>query len=201
MEDRLYTLYETFLPVCTDVSKDHITGRTSVNRRNWDHLSVYTVDMVEIAAELQQVERLQIRKVVLCTDMCSALMLLKSFSSNSRYDWVNEICETLYSFQNMNIVTIFMWIPAHRGIQDNEGVDLLAKQALNHEEVMEISEERLLKNGSIAGIQLTQGDTFMQYSRKWAQWGQQKGPKRRTRGVGWGEDIGHTGLNDTLLLI
>ncbi len=31
---------------------------------------------------------------------------------------------------------IFMWIPAHRGIQVNEKVDSLAKQALENEEVM-----------------------------------------------------------------
>ncbi len=47
--------------------------------------------------------------------------------------------ENLYRFKNMNIMIIFMWIPAHRGIKGNEKVDSLAKQALKNEEVMNIS--------------------------------------------------------------
>ncbi len=34
---------------------------------------------------------------------------------------------------------IFMWLSAHRGIQGNEKVDELAKQALENEEIMNIS--------------------------------------------------------------
>ena len=39
----------------------------------------------------------------------------------------------------MNILITFMWVPAHRGINGNEIVAALAKQALNHKEIMEIS--------------------------------------------------------------
>ncbi len=39
----------------------------------------------------------------------------------------------------MNILIIFMWIQAHRGIKSHEKVDSLAKQALKNEEVMNIS--------------------------------------------------------------
>ena len=60
VEDRLQTLYQTFIPVYRDGSKDPNTQRTgfalriptlkvSVKRRTSDHLSVYTVEMIAIA--------------------------------------------------------------------------------------------------------------------------------------------------------
>ncbi len=39
----------------------------------------------------------------------------------------------------MNIMIIFMWIPAHRVIKGNEKVDSLAKWALENEKVTNIS--------------------------------------------------------------
>ncbi len=145
VEDRLQTVYHAFVPVYTDGSKDPNTGRTgfafsipslniSVNRSTSDHLSVYTVEMMAIATALQWIEETQIKKVILCTDSCSALKSLKSFTSHSRQDIVNEIYENLYRFKNMNIMIIVMRIPAHRGIKGNEKVDSLAKQALENEE-------------------------------------------------------------------
>ncbi len=91
-----------------------------------------------IATALQWIEETQIKKVTLCTDSCSALNSLKSFTSHSRQDIVNEINENLYRFKNMNIM-IILWIPAHRGIKGNAKVDSLAKQALKNVEVMNIS--------------------------------------------------------------
>ncbi len=150
IEDRLQTLYQTFVPVYTDGSKDSNTGSTgfassipssqaSVKRRKSDHLSVYTVEMMAIATALQGIEELQIEKVILCTNSCSALMSLHLFTSHSRQDIINEIYETLYRFKNINIWKTFMWIPAHRGNKGNEKVDALAKQALKREEIMDIS--------------------------------------------------------------
>ena len=91
VEDRLQTLYQTFIPEYTDGSKDPNTGSTgfalsiptlkvSVKRRT----SVYTVEMIAIATALQWIEELQIKKVILCTDSCSALMSLQSYTSHSR---------------------------------------------------------------------------------------------------------------------
>ncbi len=39
----------------------------------------------------------------------------------------------------MNIWKTFMWVPAHRGIMGNEMVAALIKQALKHEEILDIS--------------------------------------------------------------
>ena len=46
---------------------------------------------------------------------------------------------TLYIFKYINILITFMWIPAHRGINGNAILDVLAKQTLKHEEIMDIS--------------------------------------------------------------
>ncbi len=92
-----------------------------------------------IATALQWIEVTQIEKDILCTDSCSALKSLKSFTSHSQRDIVNEIYENLYRFKNMNILIIFMWIQAHMGIKGYEKVDSLAKQTLKNEEVMNIS--------------------------------------------------------------
>ncbi len=96
VEDRLQTVYQAFVPVNTDGSKDPNTGRTgfafsipslniSVNRRTSDNLSIYTVEMMAIATALQWIEETQIKKVIICTDSCSSLTSLKSFTSHSRY--------------------------------------------------------------------------------------------------------------------
>ncbi len=49
--------------------------------------------------------QLQIKKVILCTDSCSAIMSSQSFTSHSGHNMVNEIYETLYRLKNMNIWT------------------------------------------------------------------------------------------------
>lgn len=132
VEDKLQTVYQAYVPVYTDGSKDPKSGRTgfaysiptlnySANRRTSDHLSVYTVEMMAIVTALQWIEETQIKKVILCTDSCAALESLKSFMSHSRQDMVNEIYEILYRFKIKNIMIIFMWIPAHRGIKGKKG--------------------------------------------------------------------------------
>lgn len=123
VEDRLQTLYQTFVPVYTDGSKVPYTGSTgfafsiptlqvSVKRRTSDHLSVYTVEMMAIATALQWIEESQIKEVIICTDSCSALI-----TSHSRQDIVNDIYETLYRFKNVNILITFMWVSAHRRVK------------------------------------------------------------------------------------
>ncbi len=52
-----------------------------------------------IATALQWIEVTQIKKIILCIDSCSALKPLKSFTSHSRQDIVNEIYEKFVSIQ------------------------------------------------------------------------------------------------------
>ena len=102
--------------------------------------------MMAIATALQRIEEL---RVILSTDLCSALMLLESFTSHSRQDIVNEIYETLYRFKRMNICINFMWIPAHRGIKGTYIEDGSAKQALKHEQIMDIAFSKMEAKGII----------------------------------------------------
>ena len=109
VEDRLKTLYQSYVPVYTDGSKDPNTGSTgfaftipavqvSVQRRASDDLSVHTAEMMAMATALQWIEELHIPKVILCSDSCSALMSVQSFMSHSRQDVVNvnmKLCTDL----------------------------------------------------------------------------------------------------------
>lgn len=61
-----------------------------------------------IVTALQWVEETQLDKVILCSDSCSALMALENFASQSRQDIVNEVYETLYRLDRMNISIQFM---------------------------------------------------------------------------------------------
>ncbi|XDV52299.1 hypothetical protein PO909_021042 [Leuciscus waleckii] len=76
VEDRIQKLYQTYVQIYTDGSKDPNTGKAgfgfsiptlhvSGKRRTSDHLSVYTVEMLAIVIALQKVEELQIKKVIL----------------------------------------------------------------------------------------------------------------------------------------
>ena len=150
VEERLEVIYPQFVPVYTDGSKDPITGRTglavSLPYRRWskairtsDHLSVYSVEMMAIATALQQVESMRISKSVICTDSCSVLESLRTWET-PRKDLLLEIFETLYrlSILDSNFQTVFMWVPAHKGVRGNEEVDQLAKKALLMEQVYPI---------------------------------------------------------------
>ncbi len=60
--------------------------------------------------------------------ICSALISIKSISSKNRQDCIYEI---LFRLQKVNVIIVFMWIPAHIGIKGNEAADVLAKEHVN----------------------------------------------------------------------
>lgn len=108
VEERLQTLYQNYVSIYTDGSKDPNSGRTgyaftipaqlviSTSRRTSDHVEVYTVEL--LATALKQVEQV---KLILCSDSSSVLLSIKSFSSQSRQDIGNGIYENLFSYQQL----------------------------------------------------------------------------------------------------
>ncbi len=94
--------------------------------------------MFAILKALQWVEQNKVKMAVICSDSLSALVSLQSLSSQNRPDVVYEIYESLYRIKHIELRVSFMWIPAHRGIVSNEMADVLAKQALKQDRIMEV---------------------------------------------------------------
>ena len=68
--------------------------------------------------------------VVICSDSCAGLMSLQSFRSHSRQDLLYEMVQTHGRIRQMGIQIRFTWDPAHGGVERNEAVDVLGKEAL-----------------------------------------------------------------------
>jgi ribonuclease HI len=112
----------------------HLFGETSgvrVKKRITGHLAVYTGELITILLALQWVEEVEPDSVVICSDSCAVLMSLQSFISRSRQDLIYEVLQTHGRIRQMGIQIIFTWVPAHVGVEGNEAVDVLAKQALS----------------------------------------------------------------------
>ena len=96
-----YTLF-------TDGSKDPKTRRTgaafsvpefkvAVTKRETDHVSVYTMELLAILLAAQWVEEVRPDRVVICSDSCAALMSLNAFVSQSRQDVLYEFLQCVYT--------------------------------------------------------------------------------------------------------
>ena len=62
-------------------------------------------------------------------DFRSLLISLKNNYSECRSDILTEIQQRVYRIQYMGTIVIFVWIPAHLGINGNEMADKYAKEA------------------------------------------------------------------------
>lgn len=112
VDDRLRSVYKSFIAVFTDGSKDPKSGLTgfaftipelkiSIKERTSVHLTVFTVELIAILTALQWVEQNKIGKVVICPDSLSSLMSLQSLSSNNRLDIVYEMYEIMFRLQHI----------------------------------------------------------------------------------------------------
>ncbi len=122
--------YYSYVQIYTDASKslDNKIGEAftvpefhlSVRKRTSDELSVYTGEMIALLLAIQWIEEIRPLKSVICSDSCASLASLLYSHSESRPDILMEIMQTLNRIQMMGITVVFLWVPAHIGIQGNE---------------------------------------------------------------------------------
>jgi ribonuclease HI len=117
--------------------------KVAVTKRATDHLSVYTMELLAILLAAVCVEEVRPDRVVICSDLRAALIhlySLHSFVSQSRQDLLYEVLQCLYRVKQMGILVMFLWVPAHVGVEGNEKVEIIAKQTLKRPNVeMELS--------------------------------------------------------------
>lgn len=137
--------YTSWLHIYTDGSKDPASGRTAsavhipkfqcdISKRLTDNVSVYTAELIAILVALHWVEDVKPRLAVICSDSYAALSSLASGLKSTRQDIIYDILASLLRNSNTSLI-MFLWVPAHVGVEANEVADKLAKQALNHADV------------------------------------------------------------------
>lgn len=139
--------YYSYLDMYTDGSKDEEdkvgigiyipTMNISIGKRLPDQASVYTAEMMAIIVGLQWVEEVKPDRVVCCVDSVAALYSIQNMKSN-REDLMLEIQQSLFRLQRLRIDVRFCWVPAHTGVQGNEGADNIAKKSTKMNNVINI---------------------------------------------------------------
>uniref|UniRef100_A0A3B5R9A6 Reverse transcriptase domain-containing protein n=1 Tax=Xiphophorus maculatus TaxID=8083 RepID=A0A3B5R9A6_XIPMA len=141
--NRYFERYKDNIIIYTDGSKDPNSGRTGaavniphhkvlIKRRTADHLAVFTVELSAIILALEWLlgnDNREVSTFIIASDSQAALLSIKSGKS-SRLDLILRIYQLLVHLHNNKCLVQFVWIPAHVGIEGNEEVDILAKQAL-----------------------------------------------------------------------
>ena len=128
--------YKNYKHIYTDGSKidDAVgcafsSGRDTRSRRLDDGSSIFTAESTAIKMALDYAEASEDqRKFLILTDSLSCLISLGRFDNQDPR--VGELSEKIHSLHSENKEIAFLWIPSHVGIQGNEKVDRLAKNAL-----------------------------------------------------------------------
>uniref|UniRef100_A0A3B5QAR3 Reverse transcriptase domain-containing protein n=1 Tax=Xiphophorus maculatus TaxID=8083 RepID=A0A3B5QAR3_XIPMA len=211
--------YYQYMQIYTDASK--INGKIGIafvvpefnlkiGKRITDGLSVYTGEMLAILLALQWVEDIKPLKTVICSDSSSALLSLKNTQSDSRMDILFEIFHTLFRIQNMGLIVIFVWVPAHIGVEGNERADKMAKRAIQNPISFTV------KTSKSEGKSMVKGKLMEKWQKRWdeektGRWfykiqkivGERRNGRRNRKEerVITRLRFGHTGLNYTLFKI
>ena len=95
--------------------------------------SVYTAEMYAIYRCIKYISNSHWRKAVIFSDSLSVLQSIQTFNVKSHY--MTKLQELL-AYCEKEIV--LEWVPAHKGIEKNEAVDALAKEAINIETIRDV---------------------------------------------------------------
>ena len=141
--------WKGFLQAYTDGSLNHQTGKVGFgwvvpelklarSCRVNEGVSIYTAELLAILAVIKWIGNGKKKCVIICSDSASVLTTIKGGNLGARPDLMVELLETLKELQKQGKEVGFMWVPAHVGIEGNEGADKMAKLALEREVDLEI---------------------------------------------------------------
>ena len=144
-------VYNNFVHIYTDGSKDPITGKTGMavyveplppmksfigRARLNDNVSVYATELTAILHALLWIksDNREFSDYVIFSDSLSALMAIEG-SNSVRKDLVNKIIYVNKILIDRGLNIIYEWVPAHVGIVGNEKADTNAKKSLHDSSV------------------------------------------------------------------
>lgn len=214
--------YKESIQIFTDGSKNMQTEATGsavvipkykieISKRTSDCLSVFAVEMFAILMALEWTEQISDKEILICSDSVSALVSMEKGTSRSHLNLLYEVLFMNSRINRQGKNVIFMWVPAHLGIQGNEKADKVAKEAIKKEDV-----EVNIKLSKSEGKGIVWRSVNQQWQQSWdnATKGrhlyeiQRKVGISRSRGANRKEQviisrlrIGHSNLNSTLLII
>ena len=94
-----------------------------MSRRLSEGVSVFTAELMAIVWALEWVEEVQPGQVVVCSDSAAVLMTLGEGKLGVRSDLVVELLVLLYKIEKAGGEVVFLWVPAHVGVEGNEVAD------------------------------------------------------------------------------
>ncbi len=101
-------------------------------------------------------------QLVVCSDSYSALTSVNTGKYSNRQDIVSDVLQSQFRLHQRSLIKYFVWVAAHVGIEGNEAVDQIAKQALKSSEI-----EFNVPMSTLEVKWLIKGDLNETWQRKW----------------------------------
>ena len=146
VEAYLNNVWGSHMQIYTDGSKDpdnqkagcgiYVVGpQVQQGLRVTNGASVFATEISAIIWALWWVEQVKPDRVVICSDSAAALVALRSRTSRARADLINEVLISLLRVEKVGCEVVFLWVPAHIGVEGNEAADKLAKNSLQRDNI------------------------------------------------------------------